>query len=346
MSEDKKRLELDYVRALSMLSIIVIHVTSTFVYAESGMSVAGMNPAFLLNQLVRYAVPLFILLSGLTLGFSRSAGTVLPFFKTRFTKILLPYLFWSCAYWLVSYRHEGPGSLIRALLRGGAAPHLYFIATILQLYLLYPLLRRPVRRYPVPLLAVSLLLSLASQQAYVLSGQGLFPRGPLLENLWFLFPTWIFYFVLGMVIHQSGVERLCARCGDHLPFLLCLGLCAGLLLARESFFTGNLDSIKVSLFFYTPLIFAVFLGLGNKLKSCPVLNRTVGFLAAHSQSVFFLHLFVLALLRKIPLLVTGMRGMVLLLLAETALSIPAAWLFDLLVGQLKRVIFVRRRSDP
>lgn len=338
MSANTKRIELDYVRTLSMLSIIVIHVTSTFVYAQSGLTVSGMNPAFLLNQLVRYAVPLFVLLSGLTLGFSKSSDSPLLFFKVRFTKILLPYLFWSCAYWFVSYRHEGLASLGRALLRGGAAPHLYFIVAILQLYLLYPLLRKLIRRHPIPVLLVSLVISLASQQAHVLAGEGRLNPGPLVQNIWFLFPTWLFFFVLGMVIHRFGVEPLCAWCGRHLLFLLPLGLLSGFLLACESRLTGNLDSIKLPLFFYTPLILAVFLGLGNRLQAYNPLNRFVSFLAAHSQTVFFLHLFLLAWLRRIPLLVTGMRGMVLLLLVETVLSIPAAWLFDLMLAQGRNII--------
>ena len=48
MLNNKRQLELDYVRAISMLGVIVIHVTSSFVYASSNLTIAGMNPAFLL----------------------------------------------------------------------------------------------------------------------------------------------------------------------------------------------------------------------------------------------------------------------------------------------------------
>lgn len=337
MLNNKRQLELDYVRAISMLGVIVIHVTSSFVYASSNLTIAGMNPAFLLNQLARFSVPLFILLSGVSLGFSRSADTYLSFFQKRCVKILLPYLFWSCAYWLYYHRGEELAHLGRALLRGGAASHLYFIVIMIQLYLLYPFLRRLVKRYPFPTLICALLISFVSQQAILDAGAGLIPRGPILQNLWFLFPSWLFYFVLGMVIGHFDVSRLCTWCGRHLWFLLPVALLFGGLYAYKSRLSGNLDSIKISLFFYTPLVFLTLLALGNRLQEQHGLNRGISFLAAHSQTVFFMHLFVLTFLRKVPLLITGTRGMLLLLLSETVLSLLIAWLIDTAFGQLKKL---------
>ena len=90
--ERKNRMpELDYVRVLAMLGVVTIHVTGAFVYQDSAHTLAGMNLAFLLNQIVRFAVPMFMILSGLSLGFGerRSPGI---FWKTRFFKLLPPYL--------------------------------------------------------------------------------------------------------------------------------------------------------------------------------------------------------------------------------------------------------------
>ena len=337
MPNSKRQIELDYVRALSMLGVIVIHVTSTFVYASSNLTVAGMNPAFLLNQLVRFSVPLFILLSGVSLGFSRSADTYLSFFRKRCVKIVLPYLFWSCAYWLYYHRGEGLARLGSALLRGGAASHLYFIVIVIQLYLLYPFLRRLVKRHPFPTLIFALLISFIAQQAILDAAAGLIPRGPILQNLWFLFPTWLFYFVLGMVVGHFNVSRLCGWCGRHLWFLLTAALLFGGLYAYKSHLSGNLDSIKISLFLYTPLVFLTLLALGNRLQKQHNLTRGISFLAVHSQTVFFMHLFVLAFLRKVPLLITGTRGMLLLLLTETVLSVLIAWFIDFVLIQLKKI---------
>lgn len=336
MSQKHRLIELDYVRAISMLGVIAIHVSSTFVNMQSNLMIAGMNPAFILNQVVRFAVPLFILLSGLSLGFTKANLSYPVFLKSRCVKILIPYLVWSALYWLAYHRGQGFPAFAKALLCGGASSHLYFIIIMLQLYLLYPLLKKAVRRFPVPSLLLSLVVSFIAQQAILYSGAGLFVRGPILQRMWYLFPAWIAFFVLGMILHQIGFERLCAWCGKNLWFLLaCAALCAAFY-ARESRLTGNLDSIKISLFLYTPVILLTILAAGHRLRNCSRLNQVVSFLARHSQTVFFSHLFILIYLRQFPVLVTGTRGM-LLLLAETILSVLFAWLIDTVIGRIKRI---------
>lgn len=336
MSQKHRLIEPDYIRAISMLGVIVIHVSSTFVNAQSNLMIAGMNPAFILNQVVRFAVPLFILLSGLSLGFGKTNLSYPAFLKSRCIKILIPYLIWSSLYWLVYHKGQGFSAFAKALLRGGAASHLYFIIIMLQLYLLYPLLKKAVRRFPAQSVLVSLAISFIAHQALRHSGAGLFVRGPILQRMWFLFPTWLVYFVLGMALHQLDFERLCSWCSKNLWFLLILtAVCAGFY-ARESRLTGNLDSIKVSLFIYTPLVLLTILAIGHRLRNCTRLNRAVSFLARHSQTVFFSHLFILSYLRRFPVLVTGIRGTVLLLFAETILSVLCAWLIDSAIGQIKK----------
>lgn len=55
-----RRVELDYLRVCSMFAVITIHVTSSFIYNESVFAVAQVNLAFFLNQISRFAVPMFI----------------------------------------------------------------------------------------------------------------------------------------------------------------------------------------------------------------------------------------------------------------------------------------------
>ena len=60
-------LEIDFLRLVSMLAVISIHVSSTYLSYETGHLFLGMNLAFLLNQAARFSVPLFLLLSGFSL---------------------------------------------------------------------------------------------------------------------------------------------------------------------------------------------------------------------------------------------------------------------------------------
>ena len=72
--------ELDFARVIAMTTVITIHVTSTYIGYRSNILVMGMNLAFILNQLARFSVPLFILLSGVSLRLSASDDSFSNFF--------------------------------------------------------------------------------------------------------------------------------------------------------------------------------------------------------------------------------------------------------------------------
>lgn len=334
MDKKNRMPELDYVRVLAMIGVVVIHVTGAFVYQDSAHTLGGMNLAFLLNQVVRFAVPIFMVLSGLSLGFGevRSCG---QFWKARFIKLLPPYLVWSLLYWGFYHRFQSWEGVGSALLWGTSSAHLYFIAITLQFYLFYPLLRRLTDRWPLQTLLAAVAVSLACQQYVFYAGTGFLPGG---LPLWELLPTWAAYFVLGMALHQWGLPKLCRWCGKNLPFLAVLSALSALVYAYESRLTGSLDSLKWQLFFYTPLILLLSLGLGARLKGREEVDRAVSFLAKRSQTVFFCHVLLLECLRKVSLFNGGMKAMLLTFVVLLPLSILAAWVIDGALGGVKRAL--------
>lgn len=94
----KRIKELDFTRVIAMFAVVMIHVTSTYINQDSSFILFDMNLAFILNQVSRFSVPLFIVLSGISLGFSKPIGDPLLFYKKRLVKIGIPYLFWFTAY--------------------------------------------------------------------------------------------------------------------------------------------------------------------------------------------------------------------------------------------------------
>ncbi len=333
--EKKERMpELDYVRALAMLGVVAIHVTGAFVYQDSAHTLGGMNLAFFLNQIVRFAVPAFMVLSGLALGFGevRSCGR---FWKTRFVKLLPPYLVWSLLYWGFYHRFQSWEGVGGALLWGTSSAHLYFIIITLQFYLFYPLLRRLTDRWPLQTLLAAVAVSLVCQQYIFYAGTGFLPGG---LPLWELLPTWVGYFVLGMALHRWNLSKLCRWCGRSLPFLAVLSALSAAVYAYESRLTGSLDSLKWQLFFYTPLIVLLCLGLGNRWKGRERLDRAVSFLAKRSQTIFFCHVLLLECLRKVGVFNGGRKAMLLTFLALLPLSILCAWAIDGLLGAGRRAL--------
>jgi surface polysaccharide O-acyltransferase-like enzyme len=300
--------EMDYIRAISALSIIMIHVSGVYTAASRG--------AYAMNQLVRFAVPVFILISGLLLSLSgyEFAGIsgYLGFIKRRMQKIFIPYVLWSILYILFKMRDDlspiwhDPGSFLadtgKKLLYGTAHVHLYFIIIILQLYLLYPALHYLMKYNKKPVLACSFILTLLFQTGIYLQALKVisFPA-PILPNYMF-FPTWIFFFVFGMyfagdlVAHRGWIGR---RTG-----LITLAWAAGfVLLLLDSRFTGTFDlSIKPAVLLYSMSTFLLMYSLSLKLKDSRLkILKGLDWISCQSFTIYLSHLFII----KIILLLTG-----------------------------------------
>lgn len=333
-----RRTELDFLRILAMAAVILGHVTAAYIHNESGFTLLGMNLAFFLNQAARFSVPMFFLLSGFSLGLREQPLSYPAFLKGRFLRVLPPYLVWTLIYELWN-RDLGPRQLLRDLLTGQAAPHLYFIPILLQFYLLYPLLRRWVDRQPIGSVLWSLASTLFFQSLYYEKSLGLLPDLSL-GHLWMLFPVWLFYFTGGMALQQLDREGVRARCRENtapLLVLLALFVCLYCALSR---FTGVLDSIKPEITLFVPLVFLCGTAVWDRVRGLPGLEPAVVFLSGLSMDIYYCHVLLLCLLRLIPRVNTGMSGMVLLLFATAAASLVLA----VLLGRLRR-FFSRIRSS-
>lgn len=138
----------DRLRNLATLMVILIHVAAPIAHAEG----ADYNGSWwwagnFWNSLTRPGVPLFVMLSGyLLLG----KDYPLPdFLKRRFSRVVIPAVFWMLIYSLYGYLANGSpatiGETLRGIVTGPVHYHLWFIYLIIGLYLIYPILRGWVR---------------------------------------------------------------------------------------------------------------------------------------------------------------------------------------------------------
>lgn len=148
MKKRKSIPELNIVRAIAMIAVVLIHATapSFGFFTESDT-----NYAFylFLNRFARFCVPLFIFMSSFVLFYNyfykeSNFRSWMLFYKKRILYIFVPYLVWSLFYLLYTYLNTGISPAINSvrinLLFGLSKYHLYYIVVLIQFYIMFPLL--------------------------------------------------------------------------------------------------------------------------------------------------------------------------------------------------------------
>jgi probable poly-beta-1,6-N-acetyl-D-glucosamine export protein len=197
--------EIDVLKGLAIGAVVVIHLISGF-----GVSIAAddsWSSIFLLvNQMARFSVPLFVMLSGYVLAhsFMATRPSWRRFFYKRLVSVLPLYVLWSGLFmvWFYGMRWQGAQGLpwLDILLLGKGDYQLYFVPMIFQLYLLFPLLYPLARFKRVGWLIVALSFGLQLVSFWWFNHLGWHD-----QSQYILASTWIGYFVLGIRLTQIQV---------------------------------------------------------------------------------------------------------------------------------------------
>jgi len=174
------------------------------------------------EQFIIFAIPSFIFVSGYFLAFAtgRSRNTVgWDVIFNRVKKFLIPYILWSLIMIALDVffgASVSPGRVAVALVTGAATPAFYFIPVLIQLSLISPFLIPLAKEHWKLLLFITGLIqfSISAVRYTLILGLEipLFEPFVFLTRTW-LFPTFIFWFVLGIVfgIHNQEIKPFIYR---------------------------------------------------------------------------------------------------------------------------------------
>jgi len=209
--------ELDYLRAFAILGIVAIHVGS-FSITIDDPGALGLVTGYIAH-LADFGIPLFFIISGFVLALryydrNRRGG----FYRRRLRAVVPPYLAFSTLYLAYGYAMMGETSLYRAAwsyLLFDATGIFWFLAVIIQMYLLFPylatwmgVLEAKGQAWKAPVLSAVLYVAW-----YAFLGQEI---AAVLGSLWQpvpgfggivadrLFPGFLLFFVIGMYLARRG----------------------------------------------------------------------------------------------------------------------------------------------
>jgi peptidoglycan/LPS O-acetylase OafA/YrhL len=346
-----KLLELEIVRAFAILAVLTIHGTSE---ATVEIPVGSLGQAFYLgiNKLSNFAVPLFLLLSGIVL-FYRYDGDwgwrqAAVFYRKRIQQIVIPYLIWSLFYYIYDRWMWGPqdsgfswSEFISLLPWSDAAYHLYFIIIIAQFYVVFPLLMSLctlfplVRRY---IWVVGLLI----QGGFYSYNHWIEP----IDHMASLCTTYFLVFSVGASL-GLGYENAAAWIKRHIGWLIPLALASGvsfmLLFQIEQKYEISIDGLWYELLFnlYPIAIACVFIWIGRLL----IAWKSVLVKPLLSLGVYLVHPAVLTYWR-VEVLPVQVYNYHVYTLCGFLLSIVISWLVVYLYGRTFRSLFRRTSRIP
>ena len=145
---DKKRhYYLDYIRVAAMIFVVFMHSASNGLRYNTAAPGENWHLLNLCTSLAFTAVPLFFMMSGFLLFSSPKTADPVYLLQVRLPRLLLPLLSWSlvCGCW-ISFRSpegfsmSGSGLQLLRALNEPVMTHLWFMYTLIGMYLLSPLL--------------------------------------------------------------------------------------------------------------------------------------------------------------------------------------------------------------
>lgn len=143
--------ELDTLRGAAFLAVVLQHAIAHYF----PLPATGLGDGVLMGLLLiasKFAVPLFVFMTGMSLFYSYDGEVrYTTFLRKRLKDIALPYLPWAVLY-AIEFQHvqlldsEGWQKLGLMLFTGKASYHLWYVVMVFQLYLIFPPLQKLVKR--------------------------------------------------------------------------------------------------------------------------------------------------------------------------------------------------------
>jgi surface polysaccharide O-acyltransferase-like enzyme len=299
----------DILKAVAIIAVLVIHTLSSLKQSpfvnSSSFQIIGVS----LDQLARLSVPLFVALSGygLSISYAKKKYNVFDFIFKRFLKVVPLFVLWSIFFIIMfnvvpawSSSSDQP-NFIWKLLLGRADYHLYFVPMIFQLYLIFPLIYKIFKRWPLLTLLGSIGVQFVWWYFYSYLGWTVtswrYFEGDGEQYLWMT--NWVAYFVLGMYLPKIWTWLDKSKLLVIMLGLILLSSAAYSIFNAVSLIQGGLDPLYALKFTRYPLFVyssAVIIVLSYFVARMRKFNERLIKIGKHSYLIYLSHTFFLRII--------------------------------------------------
>jgi surface polysaccharide O-acyltransferase-like enzyme len=233
----------DAMRLLGVLAVVLVHVCDMIVFAEN-VPRSTWWAANIVDATGRWAVPVFVMLSGALLLDPSRNYTPSQFYRKRLARLGLAIAFWSVVFALVAVYYtkwqsadwSKPGNIWQSLLYGRPYVHLHFVFRLAGLYAITPMLRAYTAAASFRLRVMTVLILLGLAMANSVASAYLKTEPTAFTAMW---PFLVFY-LAGNVLREITVTRALAA-WSAVGYALCV---AGMALGTGWLYPGGAGRIQ------------------------------------------------------------------------------------------------------
>ena len=278
------------------MAVIAIHTTGNLeeLYNTSRIT---FHLAVIWRQIVGFAVPLFLSISGYFLSnkLVNNKKKIFEFLSKQVPRVYIPMLIWSTPLLAhaLFFRDANSVNSIILFIVGGFSVY-YFIALIMQYYLLLPYLQRIATKKG---LVLTTIISFVSLAIFFYLGKEKLLNIPLILYAG-PFPVWIMFFVLGLYLGRNKL--------DISTKILFVFVIIGLFISvAETYFIFHLTNsfqglgIKIGAFIYSFAVILLLFSLEYKPRLKSKLWNFMAYLGRISFGVYLIHNYILFIVRCI-----------------------------------------------
>lgn len=322
--------ELDFIRAVSIVAVVVIHAT-IYVLKAGPSTVSSQIFCIAINQLSRFAVPSFLFVSGI-LAFQRFEKlNFREVLAKRFFELVVPYFIWSAIGQLLFPTTSIVQLGFTFVLGQGPFYQLYYVPLLFQMYLLLPFIKKAYSRAlfaSIFIVTVIIFLGYQALQLGYLPTPKYLPIQNLIQST---FAAWIIYFCLGYATGRNYNLFISKISKTPLPNIILVYIVSVIFLTLSFYLTwraaGKLsgplyDYYRFSILIYSFSSLLLLFKIGGRINS-----SLIDILYRNSFGIYLNHILVLIGLTKLTggflftNIFTTLLGIIITLIISCSLNI-------------------------
>ena len=203
-----RAIPVDLIRTIAIIGVILLHASNDLTIQQMNQfEIIRWTTVDVYESMGRIGVPLFVMLTGALLLQPSKNESLSAFFKKRWARIGLPWIFWGGAYFAWDFLVEHQAFTSNAIIQGlltGPYYQFWYLYMLLGLYLLAPILRVFMARADQTIIKYLLILWVLG--ASIIPVFGLVTTYQL-NNTVFTITGYVGYFVLGTYLLTVQIRR-------------------------------------------------------------------------------------------------------------------------------------------